>query len=133
MFKSLIIHFRGIPLVSADRNTRIDAIGSLLAAGTYDLVSLQEVWSEANYHTIRDRVKAVLPYSHYFYSGVFGSGLCVFSKYPIVNAFFHAWPVNGYVHRVTHGDWFGGKGVGMCKILYNDMVVHFYVAHVSFL
>lgn len=38
------------------------------------------------------------------YSGVFGSGLCVLSKYPIVSTLFHAWSVNGYVHRVHHGN-----------------------------
>lgn len=63
----LYLPYRGIPLVSHDRNVRIAAIGCLLAGGDYDLVSLQEVWSEDNYHTIRDRVKEVLPYSHYFY------------------------------------------------------------------
>lgn len=59
--------FRGIPLVSHDRNVRIDAIGCLLSSGDYDLVALQEVWSEANYHTIKEKVKHVLPYTHYFY------------------------------------------------------------------
>lgn len=125
----LTLNVWGIPLISAHRNDRIEAIGCMLASGDYDLVSLQEVWSQDNYKTLKEKVKDKLPYTHYFYSGVFGSGLCVFSKYPIVNAFFHAWPVNGYVHRITHGDWFGGKGVGMCKILYGDIVVHFYVAH----
>lgn len=45
---------------------------------------------------------------------------------------FHAWSVNGYVHRVHHGDWFGGKGVGLCKILVQDKYpVNVYIAHVS--
>lgn len=66
-----------------------------------------------------------------FPSGVVGSGLAVLSRYPIVAAFFHAWSVNGYIHRIQHGDWFGGKGVGMAKISVNDQLVHVYVAHVS--
>lgn len=36
-------------------------------------------------------------------SGVMGSGLCILSKYPITMTLFHAWSVNGYVHRVQHG------------------------------
>lgn len=45
---------------------------------------------------------------------------------------FHAWSVNGYVHRIHHGDWFGGKGVGLCKILVQDNYpVNVYIAHVS--
>ncbi|XP_035915890.1 putative neutral sphingomyelinase isoform X2 [Anopheles stephensi] len=62
-------------------------------------------------------------------SGVVGSGLAILSRYPIVSAFFHAWSVNGYMHRIQHGDWFGGKGVGMAKISVNDQLVHVYVAH----
>lgn len=64
------------------------------------------------------------------FSGVFGSGLCVLSKYPIVTTLFHAWSVNGYVHRIQHGDWFGGKGVGLCQILANGHPVNIYIAHV---
>lgn len=65
------------------------------------------------------------------YSGVFGSGLCVFSKHPIVTTLFHSWSVNGYVHRIQHGDWFGGKGVGLCQILMNGFPINIYIAHVS--
>lgn len=65
-------------------------------------------------------------------SGVFGSGLCILSKHPILMTLFHAWSVNGYVHRIHHGDWFGGKGVGLCKILVRDNhPVNVYIAHVS--
>lgn len=63
----LSLFSRGIPLVSQDRSTRIDAIGTMLGCGDYDLVSLQEVWSEGDYHKIKDKVKRVLPYTHYFY------------------------------------------------------------------
>lgn len=65
-------------------------------------------------------------------SGVFGSGLCILSKYRITGTLFHAWSVNGYVHRVQHGDWFGGKGVGLCKLDVLDKTVHVYIAHVSY-
>jgi sphingomyelin phosphodiesterase 2 len=37
--------------------------------------------------------------------------------------------VNGYVHKIQHGDWFGGKGVGMCKINVHGSLVHLYAAH----
>lgn len=35
-----------------------------------------------------------------------------------------------YVHRIQHGDWFGGKGVGLCQILINGYTVNIYIAHV---
>lgn len=107
------------------------AIADELAGGAYDVVSLQEVWSPADYEYIRERVGAVLPYAHYFHSGVLGSGLCTFSRHPIVGVLFHAWPLNGYVHRVHHGDWFGGKGVGLCRLSVHGRPVNVYNAHVS--
>lgn len=47
-------------------------------------------------------------------SGVFGSGLCVLSKYPIISTLFHSWSVNGYVHRIQHG-----KNSVFCSIDFN--------------
>lgn len=43
---------------------------------------------------------------------------------------FHKWPLNGYVHKIHHGDWFGGKGVGLCRIKVHDADINVYVAHV---
>lgn len=64
-------------------------------------------------------------------SGVLGSGLCVFSKWIIQDVFFHQWPLNGYIHKIHHGDWFGGKGVGLCQIQVADCLVNIYCTHVS--
>lgn len=125
----LTLNIWGIPYVSDDRETRINSISTELSSGKYDIVSLQEVWSQTDYNTIKVNLETVLPYSHYFYSGVMGAGLCVLSKYPIIGALFHAWSVNGYFHRIQHADWFGGKGVGLCKILVNGHLVHLYNAH----
>lgn len=67
-----------------------------------------------------------------YFSGVFGSGLLVLSRFPIVSALFHTWSVNGYFHRIQHADWYGGKGVGLCRIrIGTDQYVHLYNAHVS--
>ncbi|XP_055917576.1 putative neutral sphingomyelinase [Eupeodes corollae] len=125
----LTLNIWGIPYISDDRETRINSISSELATGKYDIVSLQEVWSQNDYNSIKQNLETVLPFSHYFYSGVMGAGLCVLSKYPIIGALFHAWSVNGYFHRIQHADWFGGKGVGLCKILVNGHLIHFYNAH----
>lgn len=68
-----------------------------------------------------------------FNSGVIGAGLLVLSKYPIITSLFHSWTVNGYCHRIQHADWFGGKGVGLCRIRVGDLFVHLYNAHVCIL
>lgn len=43
---------------------------------------------------------------------------------------FHKWSLNGYVHKISHGDWFGGKGVGLCIVRVKDINLHVYIAHV---
>jgi sphingomyelin phosphodiesterase 2 len=106
-------------------------IAERLVQSDYDIISLQEVWSEYDYQKIKSRISSQFPYSHYFYSGVVGSGLCIFSRHKILNTFFHHWSVNGYVHKIQHGDWFGGKGVGLCKIKVDKHIINFYLAHVS--
>lgn len=59
---------RGIPFVSKDRELRMEAIGNFLAENEqYDVVSLQEVWTEHDYQFIRKIAEKQLPFSHYFY------------------------------------------------------------------
>lgn len=115
--------------MSSDRAPRIEAICEELSSGQYDIVSLQEVWSQQDSEKLQKGTANVLPYSHYFHSGVMGAGLLVLSKYPILGTLFHAWSVNGYFHRIQHADWFGGKGVGLCRILLGDQIIHLYNAH----
>ncbi|XP_059061918.1 putative neutral sphingomyelinase [Achroia grisella] len=119
----------GIPVVSKNRQERMEAIGKYLQSSSHNIVCLQEVWSENDYLIFKKTLKTVLPYSHYFYSGVMGSGLCVFSKWLIQDVFFHQWPLNGYIHKIQHGDWFGGKGVGLCRVRCNDKLINIYCTH----
>ncbi|XP_068142809.1 putative neutral sphingomyelinase [Drosophila tropicalis] len=125
----LTLNIWGIPYVSSDRGLRIEAICKELSRGKYDIVSLQEVWSQLDSEQLQKGTASTLPYAHHFHSGVMGAGLLVLSKYPILGTLFHAWSVNGYFHRIQHADWFGGKGVGLCRILIGDQMVHLYNAH----
>ncbi|XP_031840231.1 neutral sphingomyelinase [Nomia melanderi] len=119
----------GIPYVSKNREDRMKAIAEKFATENYDVICLQEVWSVNDFKMIKARTQEQLPYSHYFYSGVLGSGICVLSKYPIEDVMFHKWTLNGYVHKVHHGDWFGGKGVGLCRLKIHGMTVNIYTVH----
>ena len=121
----------GIAGVSKDRRPRMEAIAEHLSCGKYDFVFLQEVWVEDDYKLISCKVANVLPYSHYFHSGVIGGGICILSKGKIIDTFFHGWSLNGYVHKIHHGDWFGGKGVGVCTVKYHGLMFNLYVTHVS--
>lgn len=60
-----------------------------------------------------------------------GSGLCIFSKYPIAETFQRRYSLNGYPHKIKHGDWFGGKAVGLAQLLVDEFRVNVYVTHVS--
>jgi len=104
-------------------------IAEELAKGRYDIVSLQEIWSRGDFEFISQKIEDVLPYSHYFYSGIIGSGVCVFSRYPIIDAFTYRYSLNGYMYNITHGDWFGGKAAGYCLIDHPKQPIHFFSTH----
>ncbi|OXU23225.1 hypothetical protein TSAR_014811 [Trichomalopsis sarcophagae] len=125
----LTLNCWGIPYVSKNRVIRMNAIADKLMSEDYDIVCLQEVWSIDDFRLIRAKTQDRLPYSHYFFSGVVGSGICIFSRYCIGDVMFHKWPLNGYVHKIHHGDWFGGKGVGLCRIQAQNVHINVYVAH----
>ncbi|XP_043801021.1 putative neutral sphingomyelinase [Apis laboriosa] len=125
----LTLNCWGIPYVSPNRSARMTAIADKFATENYDIICLQEIWSINDFKMIKAKTQEQLPYSHYFYSGVIGSGLCILSKFPIKDVIFHKWPLNGYVHKIHHGDWFGGKGVGLCKLQIHNWNVNVYIAH----
>lgn len=118
-------------MVSRDKAARMTAIGRYLRECDCDVACLQEVWSLADFTALRLVASDRLPYSHYFHSGVVGSGVCVLSRHKIQEAFFHRWPLNGYAHKVQHGDWWGGKGVGLVRLCVQpgDVDVLVYTAH----
>jgi len=119
----------GLLGISKYRKERMAAIGSYLSRGEHDVVLLQEVWVEEDYETIKTLVSDTFPHSHFFDNGIIGSGTCVFSRVQIFDATFHEFGMNGYPHKVWHGDWFGGKGLGVCQILLKGFDVHVYTSH----
>ncbi|XP_044752920.1 putative neutral sphingomyelinase [Coccinella septempunctata] len=128
-FKIFTLNCWGIPFIAKNLQERFEAIGNFLVEKDYDCVCLQEVWTYKQFSQIQSKISKTLPYGHYFFSGSMGSGICIFSKYPIVDVYFHQWAVNGYIHKIHHGDWFGGKGVGLCKLQLDEYLVNVYTAH----
>ena len=70
---------------------------------------------------------------HYiFYSGiVIGSGLCIFSRYPIVSVIAHEYSVSGGIKIFYDGEVFAGKGVLCCRVLTPCGIVAVFNTHVS--
>ncbi|NWU26352.1 NSMA phosphodiesterase, partial [Dyaphorophyia castanea] len=102
-----------IRYLSKRRQERVRLIGDTLRQDGFDLVLLQEVWSEQDYSDLRVKLAGCYPFSHYFRSGVIGSGLCVFSRFPILDTLLYQYSLNGYPYMLQHGDWFCGKSVGV--------------------
>ncbi|NXU10290.1 NSMA phosphodiesterase, partial [Pardalotus punctatus] len=100
-----------IRYLSKRRQERVRLIGDTLRREGFDLALLQEVWSEQDYSDLRVKLAGCYPFSHYFRSGVIGSGLCVFSRFPILDTLLYQYSLNGYPYMLQHGDWFCGKSV----------------------
>ncbi|KAL4241774.1 neutral sphingomyelinase family protein [Abortiporus biennis] len=106
----------GLKYIAKHRTERVNAIASFLAASDYDIVTLQELWVFADYERVRAAVSKCLPYSKFFYSGAFGAGLVIFSRFPILAATVHPYSLNGSPIDVIAGDWFVGKAAASILI-----------------
>ncbi|GFN77901.1 neutral sphingomyelinase [Plakobranchus ocellatus] len=117
------------PVICKNRQERIRALGEYLYNASYDIVVLEEIWVKSDFHLLREKLQKKLPFSHYFYSGAIGSGICVFSKHLITETMYYSFHLNGHPHKVFHGDWFGGKGVGMCSLYIEGLDINLYCTH----
>ncbi|NXU53375.1 NSMA phosphodiesterase, partial [Turnix velox] len=118
-----------IRYLSKRRQERVQLIGDTLRRGGFDLALLQEVWSERDYSELKVKLGGRYPFSHYFRSGVIGSGLCVFSRFPILDTLLYQYSLNGYPYMLQHGDWFCGKSVGLLIIKISGIIFNVYVTH----
>lgn len=119
----------GIRYFSKHCPQRYAMIGDMLCKEEHDIVLLQEVWSEKDYLSLKQKLASSHPYSHYFKSGVIGSGLAIFSKHRIHDTFLYRYSLNGYPYMAHHGDWFGGKAVGMAVLNIGSLTANVYVTH----
>ncbi|KIJ54284.1 hypothetical protein M422DRAFT_221820 [Sphaerobolus stellatus SS14] len=99
----------GLKYVAKNRTARIHAIAEFLATSSYDIIALQELWVYADYQHIRGHISKELPFSKFFYSGALGSGLAIFSRFPIISTHIQPYALNGTPLDVAGGDWFVGK------------------------
>jgi len=98
------------------RGIRLRALGDALSACDYDLICLQEVWVYGDFQYIQRKVRDSLPYSHFYFAGFLGSGLAIFSRWPIFGTSMFQFSLNGRPAAVWRGDWYGGKGVATALI-----------------
>ncbi|PSK46529.1 hypothetical protein B9Z65_5497 [Elsinoe australis] len=108
----------GLKFISKHRNARLSHIGTLLASATPapEIVGLQECWTQEDYLAIRQATSHILPYGKFYFSGIFGGGLAILSRWPIVESTMLRYPLNGRPAAFYRGDWYVGKGVASARI-----------------
>ncbi len=66
------------------------------------------------------------------YSHVFGSGLCIFCRWPLQSFMALPFSLNGYPHYIHQGDWPAGKSMGYAStITPGGFKLNLYIAHVG--
>ena len=108
----------GLKFISRYRRDRLTEIGRRLAIAspTPEIVALQECWTQEDYQSIRVQTQSILPYAKFYFSGVFGGGLAILSKWPIEESNMYRYPLNGRPTAFFRGDWYVGKGVACARI-----------------
>jgi sphingomyelin phosphodiesterase 2 len=108
----------GLKYIAKYRNTRLIEIGRQIAAldPKPDIVGLQECWTQQDYLAIRELTNHFLPYGKYYWSGIWGGGLAILSRWPIEASNMVKYPLNGRPTAFFRGDWFVGKGVACAKL-----------------
>ncbi|MCJ1253560.1 phospholipase C type enzyme [Lignoscripta atroalba] len=108
----------GLKFIAKLRKERLDEIGRRLATANPvpSIIGLQECWTQEDYKCIREHTKDILPYGKFYYSGIFGGGLAILSRWPIEESSMFRYPLNGRPTAFFRGDWFVGKGVACAKI-----------------
>lgn len=103
--------------ISPDRTLRMNAImEKILSSPEYDVIVMQELWMNCDYEMFKKGLADLYPHTAYFYSGIVGSGLATFSKWPIRETQFLRYAISGRADSPHHGDWYAGKGAAMTKI-----------------
>lgn len=112
----------GLKFISKYRKERLAEIGRQLAnaSPTPEIVGLQECWTQEDYREICEATKHILPYAKFYWSGFFGGGLAILSKWPIEESSMYRYPLNGRPAAFFRGDWFVGKGVASARIRYGQ-------------
>lgn len=126
----------GLKFISTFHKERLTEIGKRIAGAkpVPNIVGLQECWTQEDYRSIRHETKHILPYGKFYFSGIFGGGLAILSKWPIEESSMFRYPLNGRPTAFYRGDWYVGKGVACAKIRIGPGkkdIVEVFTTHVS--
>lgn len=113
------------PVISSPFYLRFKKMLQLLSCNKYDIICFQEAFSkyytnEFKKYILNPNNNCQLKYFHHFCYGSSlppqSTGILIFSRYEITDVYYHKYFVNGYAHRLHHGDYHASKGVGLVRI-----------------
>ncbi|OCF74859.1 inositol phosphorylsphingolipid-phospholipase C [Kwoniella mangroviensis CBS 8886] len=116
--KVLTFNVWGLAIVSKDRQVRIKAIAEYLASSNYDIVCLQELWVYKDFEIVREKVRRNLPFSRFFHTGALGSGLAIFTRFPLISAQALPYSLSGSPAQAFAGDFFVKKAAANIVIIH---------------
>ncbi|KAK3382915.1 Endonuclease/exonuclease/phosphatase [Lasiosphaeria ovina] len=122
----LTLNCWGLKYISKLRRERLAEIGRQIAVAEPEphIVALQELWTQEDYRSVRRQTRHKLPYAKFYFSGPFGGGLAILSRWPIEESTMFRYPLNGRPTAFFRGDWFVGKGVAHARIRYGPAPKH---------
>ena len=127
-FRILTFNTWGTPYAK-HHTQRMTAIASRILELAPDVIALQEMYRESDRQRMTNALQAVYPYQHYFASGLLGSGLMTFSRFPISDAVFYRFRMAGKPEKFWRGDYFAGKGIGLTRVETADGPVNVFNCH----
>lgn len=131
-FKLLTLNCWGvfIPCCTVRKNDRLEKLMERLSDGSYDIIMLQEIWTDNDFRKLRSHLGSIYKYSNYFHSKLIGGGICIFSKWPMDSIFMHSYGANGHPYLLHQCDWYCGKGVGLARVISpKGFRINLYVTH----
>ncbi|KAL5968209.1 putative neutral sphingomyelinase, partial [Taenia solium] len=103
--------------MTVQKNVRVDAICELLQKSECDIIFLQEVWLQSDFEKIKSCLTSIYPHCVKFYTHLFGSGVCIFCRWPLVSFMTLPFSINGYPHYLHQADWIAGKAMGYASTI----------------
>jgi hypothetical protein len=115
--RAVTFNIKDIYWLSDHRAERMAAIADELVAARPDVVCLQEAFIAGDVAVIASAMASIgVEHAIDYPSGVVGSGLWTFSRWPIRETFFLRYVQNGAPLDTEGGDWWVGKGVGLARL-----------------
>ena len=126
--KILTLNIWGAPYAK-HRSERVEAICDEIKRIDPDILCFQEVYLPDNRQDLIAGLVDTWCYHHYFPSALIGSGLLTMSKFPIMDAAFYKFRMQGKPDDIMRGYYYAGKGIGLTRIDTPDGVLDVYNCH----